>query len=87
VKRVYRYDIPLVDQFSVQLPYGALVLSAGFHEGRRSIWALVDVNEIPRYDQYFRLCGTGHDITANVGRYISTWTEGPLVWHLFEIER
>ena len=89
MKRIFKYDIPVVDHFGLILPLNAEILT--FQSQRESfyIWAIIEegLNDEKRY---FRLAGTGHDLTEDspkIKKYIGTAqiADGGLVFHLFEL--
>lgn len=88
MKRIYKYNIPITDVFTLSLPKGARVLAVQEQHGEPFIWCLVK-NDAPREDRHFRLAGTGHPIEVLEADlyYIGTWQSlgGTLVWHLFEV--
>lgn len=89
--RVYKYRVPIVDEFVLSLPKDAKILSVQEQREASAIWVLVDddADTLPFEDRHFRLAGTGHpiDIPGNVLHYVGTWQSlgGTLVWHLFEV--
>lgn len=86
--RVYKYRIEPADHFDLLLPKGAKILTAGRQGAACFLWALVDIDAKEQV-RHFRWAGTGHDITETPEnlRYVSTFFDGPFVWHIFEILR
>jgi len=90
MKTIYKYEVPILDQFQKYLPKGAVILSFQTQNGVPVIWAKIDtLAEVE--ERNFRLFGTGHpikDIPKDADlHYIGTTqqsTNPPLVWHLFE---
>lgn len=89
MKRIFKYDIPVADHFGLILPLGAEILTFQSQRGGFYIWAIIEegLNDEKRY---FRLAGTGHDLTEDfpkIKKYIGTaqLANGGLVFHLFEI--
>ena len=89
MKKVFKYQFELRDRFELTLPSGAEFLHADTQDNTylQSIWALVDPShEDAEYK--FLLCGTGHEIKHEEGfslSHISTWKDGPCIWHLFQL--
>ena len=85
MKRVYKYDIDVLDNFVLELPEDAQILTVQMQYGSPVIWALID-DDKPLKERKFRLAGTGHPIEENV-KYIGTFQlmDGALVFHLFEV--
>jgi hypothetical protein len=87
MKSIYKFSLPLDDQFVLAMPSGAKILSVQVQNDQPCIWAIVDPAEPPE-PRCFEMYGTGHtlpeDITAL--KFIGTFQlEIPgLVFHLFE---
>lgn len=84
-RTVYKYAIPSMDVFTIDLPMGAKLLSVQAQRGVPHLWALVDP-DLPVEHRHFRLAGTGHGIVGGV-EFVGTVQlyEGALVLHLFEV--
>ena len=87
MKQVFKYPIPIRDDFSLALPGGARILDVQVQNGVGCIWALVDAS-IPPIMRRFRLAGTGHPLNEPHLIHIGTFQleGGALVFHLFEVE-
>ena len=87
--KVYKYKIPILDTFELDLPKDTRVLSFQCQKEDFCIWALVNTLDVELETRKFRLCGTGHDIYEWEKRLIFIGTAqkfgGELVFHLFEI--
>jgi hypothetical protein len=81
---VHKYEIPIIDDFSIPMPDGAKVLCVQVQRGIPVMWARVDV-PAPMEARRFRLIGTGNP-ADETGRYVGTFQThgGALVFHLFE---
>ena len=90
MKKIYKYSIPINDEFDMNLPKGIAILSFQCQRDVPFIWALVDPDALLE-KRSFRLVGTGHPINmeSNFLHFIGTvqMAGGQLVWHLFEIEK
>lgn len=88
--KVYKYEVPFVDKFTLDLPMGAQCLSFQEQHGKATLWALVDPTAA-LIGRHFRLAGTGHQIEHDGRdlRFIGTaqFHGGALVFHLFETLR
>jgi hypothetical protein len=87
-RRVWKFGVPLADEFSLALGRSAEVLHVGVQHERLFIWALVDpdqVETLEQGDRAFRMVGTGHEIVGD-WHYIGTvqLAGGELILHLFE---
>jgi len=86
-KTIWKFEIPIQDQFQIQMPEGAEILDVQMQFGHPVLWALVIAGNPPEY-RTFQIKGTGHIITdLSKKDYISTFQQydGQLIWHLFEI--
>lgn len=61
----------------------------GHRDGHAYIWAVVDPS-LPTVPRDLRIYGTGWELPADFSvdkyKFINTFFEGPLVWHLFEVK-
>jgi hypothetical protein len=86
VKTVWKFAIPIADEFAIRMPDGAEVLHVEAQHGEPCLWALVDPDR-ERVDYHFALRGTGHPIAGvalprdHVGTFMLA--EGDFVGHLF----
>jgi hypothetical protein len=85
---VYKYEVPFDDEFTLELPTAARLLTFQAQHEKPCLWALVD-SEARLTKRRFRLAGTGHDINEAERDliYIGTaqFRGGSLVFHLFEV--
>jgi len=88
MKRIFKYKIPITDEFELELPRGTKVLTFQTQHNEPVIWAIIDDTENVFEKVHFRLFGTGHPIPeeANFFVYVGTaqMANGQLVWHLFK---
>ena len=78
-KVIYKYEIENI----VVMPKGAEILSAQIQHGKPYLWALVNAsNELE--ERIFNIIGTGWEMEFNNQKYIDTFQDGSLVWHVFE---
>ena len=88
MKTIFKYPVPMEDEFEIMLPRGTEILSVQVQRGKPYFWALVDQDEKKSAYRKFRLAGTGHPIDWNNDyRFIGTFQldGGNLIFHLFEI--
>lgn len=88
MKVVYKYPVPLLDNFTLPLPDGAEILHVA-EQGPSApyLWALIDPTAPTRL-RTFRLAGTGHNIFQPVAnKHVATFfvNGGGLVFHLFDV--
>lgn len=96
MKKIYKYEVPTRDKFSLNLPVNCEILSLQIDKVSNDpvIWVLFDFNEeseIKTEERFFELFGTGHTIHEDMGidrKYINTYQldllNGVFVGHLFE---
>lgn len=90
MRTIWKYELPIADEFTIEMPAGAKVLCVQVQ--RRipwpipCLWAEVDTTREPVLFR-FRLFGTGHDLPVGVpgSGYVGTFqtNEGAFVWHLY----
>lgn len=88
---IYKYSIPIEDEFTLDLPDGARILCVQTQHDAPQLWAVVDP-EAQRITRRFAIRGTGHPVDealADIGMsstYRGTFQlrNGSLVFHLFE---
>lgn len=86
---IYKYEIPIKDEFVIDLPDHSRILTFQMQNDRPFIWCLVNpYRQI--IEQKFKLYGTGQQIfDVNNLDYIGTvqWLEhlcgNTFIWHLF----
>ena len=85
--RIWKYDIPLTDEFSLPLPEGAQFLAVQIQHGSPRAWFKVDPEQAP-VPRHFRLVGTGNPCEQEGLIYQGTFQlgGGAAVFHLFEKE-
>ena len=84
---VFKYQMPIEDEFAIPMPAGAKVLHVDVQNGMPHIWALVDpANDLRAYN--FCVRGTGHPFRGNEGDHVGTVMlhAGALVFHVFEAQ-
>jgi len=83
MRAIWKYTFPVVDSFALEMPLGAVVLAVQLQRVAPTMWARVDP-EAPKVKEWFRIVGTGHlHVDNDRWRYVGTWQDGDLVWHLF----
>lgn len=77
-KVIYKYDLV----HTIEMPKGAQILSIQMQGNQPTLWALVDLSA-PMEDRHFATVGTGWTVGEGFW-YITTYMDGPFVWHVFE---
>lgn len=88
MRTIYKYPIPIQDNFELELPARSEVLCVQVQREQPCIWALVNL-EHPPIKRKFLLRGTGHDaatLELNATSYVGSFQlrGGNLVFHLFD---
>lgn len=83
--KIFKYEIPIEDEFTLKLPHSSQILSFQCQKGKPYIWVLHPENK-PLVDHHFSLIGTGHHIKPCECNFIGTvqLLGGDLVYHLFQ---
>ena len=84
--KVYKYPIPITDNFTIHMPAGAEILHVDTQNNEGFIWARVNPDQYDEF-RYFHLRGTGHPIDASsthLGTFQTHGVGGTSVFHLFE---
>lgn len=79
MKTIHKYTLTPF----ILMPKGAEILHIAHQEGLLTIWALVNP-EKEEEERKFRIAGTGWNIFDNE-KHLSTYQDGELVWHVFEV--
>ncbi|OKK06426.1 hypothetical protein AMK26_10415 [Streptomyces sp. CB03234] len=81
---IYRYEIPVDDQWHELELTGAVLHTAARTPDVVELWALHTTSPTPR--RSFRVFGTGQPLPAEPLRHVGTalTAHGALVWHVME---
>lgn len=85
MRTIYKYPLGITDEFWLSLPKDAEILHIGVQEGMPMLWAIVDPEAV--WDsRRLLVVGTGHLLPDGASKltHVSTFQEGPFVWHVFE---
>lgn len=84
---IWKFPVPITDEFTLDIPRPATVLSFGLDPaGVPCVWCVVDPAE-PKTECTFALLGTGNPDHDGVGLlpFVGSVTHGRFVWHLFRV--
>lgn len=70
---------------TIELPLGSRPISVQFQNGVLCLWAEVDDTTTDKEKFYLEIVGTGHPLTDELKRHISTVQDESLVFHIFEV--
>ena len=83
---VFKYDLPLEEAFTLDLPEGAELLTVQVQLGSPKMWFRVDTSRQVR-PQIFGICGTGQELHSRLAQapFKGTFqlSGGAYVFHLF----
>jgi hypothetical protein len=87
MRTVYKYDVPVVDRFQLELPAGAELLCVDVQDEEGYLWALVEPTSVAQ-TRTFIVRGTGQPIEegtkyAYVGSFFPG--DGMYVFHVLEV--
>jgi hypothetical protein len=83
MKTIYKYPIQITDEQEIQVHGEADVLHAGLDpQGTPCIWAMVDPSQ-PTAPLSVLVVGTGNPMPYVPYRHLSSFVQGPFVWHVF----
>ena len=87
--RIFKYEIPIDDDFEIEMHQDAKILSVQMQKEKSCIWAIVDLYN-SKSIRKFRMAGTGHPIdhTLEELEFIGTFQipEDSQTFHLFEVK-
>lgn len=85
MRTIYKYEIDLANEVTIELPVGAEVVKFDKNPGtvQLCIWCIIDDTQ-PLKAKKFAIRGTGTPIESNLW-YLHTTIVGSFVWHLFEV--
>ena len=90
MKTIYKYAIPILDEFMIKLPIWSKILAFQVQDETPVIWVLTDTN-YPMEERNFSIRGTGNPIeggSVESDIYIGTvQKKHGFVWHLFEVAK
>lgn len=86
MKTIHKYEVTALEDFTVQMPQGAEVLTVQVQGAAVCMWARIDTDR-PLGTYRFGVHGTGHELTefTATAPYVGTFQlgGGALVFHLF----
>lgn len=83
MKTIYKYPIEITDYQEIGMPVNAKVIHAGLDgKGTPCVWAMVD-NKNATESVPVLVVGTGNPIPQSARRHVSSFNQGPFVWHIF----
>lgn len=85
MRTIWKYDVPITDEFELRMPVGWLVVSTGLDpQNRPCMWVDVDT-EATMTEHRFAVVGTGNPVPADATP-IGSIRQDPFMWHVCVIE-
>lgn len=85
MRTIWKFPLPRYgDDFTLEMPTGAIIRHLDTQEGQPTIWAEVDNLVEAREARRFVIVGTGHTLPGSY-IYLGSWQHRGFVWHLGEI--
>lgn len=84
---IFKYEIPITDDiFAMELPENYALCDINNQGDKIYMWCVVDIHTTI-VKRYFKIVGTGHQITGIEHLYFLRTVHMPngLVWHIFEV--
>lgn len=86
MRTVFKYEVPIRNEFTLELPRGAEILDVQVQRDQPQLWALVHPTN-PLVKRTFHVVGMGHTLpNLEAFDHIGSFQlhDGALVFHLFE---
>lgn len=84
---IWKYEIPIEDEFVIEMPDRAEIIHVETQDGKPQMWAIVPVFDVAMVRRHFRLVGTGHSLQTNGKKHVGSFmlAGGNFVGHVFEV--
>ena len=83
MQKIWKYQIPLTEEFKLEMPYGRTIVKIDVVDCVPYMWALT-LDGSPPVEYEFELRPTGADIDTD-RFYVGTFRIMDVVFHLFEL--
>lgn len=83
MKVIYKYEIPIQDNFEIELPIDYHILTFQVQDNAPYIWVYHDTDD-PKRKVSFSMIGTGNFMIHKILTYVGTVQLDGFVWHLFK---
>lgn len=85
-RTIFKYPLGIADHQLISMPLGAVPLSVQVQAGQLCLWALVPKDSVARRGISIFICGTGHPVPNEAGKFLGTvqFQGGALILHVFE---
>jgi len=83
-KTIWKYSVPIIDCFSIELPETAKILEVAQQGNYVYMWCEL-YTEAELVTRKFALFGTDFDLPTQPMTHIKTFQKDGFVWHLYEL--
>ena len=85
MKTIWKFPFIISDVLEIIMPSGAEVLSVGMQSDVPCLWAIVEDTQPVKLSKFY-VVGTGHPLNeyTTSQSYVTTFQDGPFVWHVFQ---
>lgn len=85
MRTIWKYELKILDDQIVEVPFCSEFLSLHTQNGKPCIWVYVDSEETKKEKWHISMFGTGHEVSGHFAKFLGTiLTHGDaLVWHAF----
>ena len=85
MQKIYKYDIPVTDDFTIDLPTPNKILDVQVQNGSPVMWVLHNTADLIVPNK-FCIIGTGNPIDRNMDnfKHVGSFQNDPFVWHVFK---
>lgn len=66
MKKIFKYELPVKEKVTMQLPKSALIIRCEDVDGKFFIWAIVDPESTETETRFFECYKTGQEITTDL---------------------
>jgi len=87
---IWKFELPIEDQPSIDMPIGARILSVGVQNAatdrKLMLWAYIPKTEVKTETRYFFVLGTGNPIPWDLSEsaFVGTVQMGSHIWHVWD---
>lgn len=86
MKTIFKYELQIDDEQSIEMPKDAEIISLQVQHGVPCIWAIVDTDK-EKESRVFHTYGTGQKFYPKGAQFVGTYLihQDRLVYHVFDI--
>jgi hypothetical protein len=86
MQTIYKYELPFrtAGKQTIPIPRGFNILHVGLQGGKLYAWAEITCDE-PKVDFHYEVVGTGWELELGPRKHLTTFHDGPFVWHVYQL--